>query len=145
MTEIEILPRRNQQANMIERVAVVAKLSEEADLMKACRMIMEKVCGVLSIRVEFTRVQIVNDAKVNENMSNFNLIEQRRGKRPSGIGDDMRRTPMSMAMGYLTNAKPNRSFSQKRIPEKRGKIMSSLEVFRFPLKYFHDSLTTIIS
>ena len=31
-------------------------------------------------------------------------------------------------MNYLTNVKPNRSFSQKRIPEKRGKIMSSFEV-----------------
>ena len=51
--------------------------------------------------VEFVGVQIVTDAKVNENMSNFNLVEQRRGKRPpSGIGDDMRRTPMSMGMGY---------------------------------------------
>lgn len=101
-TEIEILPRRNQQANMVERVAVVAKLSEEADLMKACRMIMEKVCGILGFFASFSFVilQIVGDAKINENMSNFNLVEQRRGKRLNCAGDDMHRTPMGMGMSF---------------------------------------------
>ena len=33
---------------MIERIVVVAKLNEDGDLMKACRMVMEKVCSVLT-------------------------------------------------------------------------------------------------
>lgn len=33
-------------------------------------------------------------------MNNFNLIDQRRSKRPSGAGDEMRRASIGMSMGY---------------------------------------------
>lgn len=58
----------------------------------------------------------------------FKSTRSRSKKKGNQIFYDAGQLDTSLAMNYLTNVKPNRSFSQKRIPEKRGKIMSSLEV-----------------
>ena len=58
----------------------------------------------------------------------FKSTRSRSKKKGNQVFYDPGQLDTSLAMNYLTNIKPNRSFSQKRIPEKRGKIMSSLEV-----------------
>lgn len=60
----------------------------------------------------------------------FKSTRSRSKKKGNQVFYDPGQLDTSLAMNYLTNIKPNRSFSQKRIPEKRGKIMSSLEVWK---------------
>lgn len=83
---------------MTERIVVVAKAHAESDLLRACEMIMEKVHCFACLNVQaFLTLQVAGDPNVNEDMSNFNLTDQRSNMRLSGAGGELGLAPMGMS------------------------------------------------